>query len=45
MEYIKDGLKHMQLKFYIEGVEPGLKGIVHSESKEVCVDMLFQKCT
>lgn len=44
MEYIKDGLKHMQLKFYIEGVEPGLKGIVHSESKEVCVDVLFQKC-
>lgn len=37
MEYIKDGLKHMQLKFYIEGAEPGLKGIVHSESKEVCV--------
>lgn len=36
MEYIKDGVKHMQLKFYIEGSEPGLKGIVHSESKEVC---------
>ncbi|XP_075906600.1 mitochondrial import inner membrane translocase subunit Tim21 [Nelusetta ayraudi] len=34
MEYIKNGLKHMQLKFYIEGSEPGLKGIVHSESKE-----------
>lgn len=34
MEYIKDGLKHMQLKFYIEGSEPGLKGTVHSESKE-----------
>ena len=35
MEYLKGGLKHMQLKFYIEGSEPGLKGIVHSESKEV----------
>lgn len=34
MEYIKDGLKHMHLKFYIEGSEPGLKGIVHSESIE-----------
>lgn len=41
MEYIKDGLKHMQLKFYIEGSEPGLKGTVHSESKEVGV--LFLK--
>ncbi|CAJ1082283.1 mitochondrial import inner membrane translocase subunit Tim21-like [Xyrichtys novacula] len=34
MEYLKDGRKHMQLKFYIEGSEPGLKGTVHSESKE-----------
>ncbi|XP_017261937.1 mitochondrial import inner membrane translocase subunit Tim21 [Kryptolebias marmoratus] len=34
VEYMKDGLKHMRLKFYIEGLEPGLKGIVHSESKE-----------
>lgn len=34
MEYLKDGLKHMQLKFYIEGSEPGLKGTVHTESKE-----------
>ncbi|XP_043959796.1 mitochondrial import inner membrane translocase subunit Tim21-like [Gambusia affinis] len=34
MEYIKDGLKHMRLKFYIEGSEEGLKGTVHSESKE-----------
>ncbi|XP_060949800.1 mitochondrial import inner membrane translocase subunit Tim21-like [Limanda limanda] len=33
-EYLKDGLKHLQLKFYIEGIEPGLKGTVHSESKE-----------
>lgn len=35
VEYLKDGLKHMRLKFYIEGSEPGLKGTVHSESKEV----------
>lgn len=34
LEYIKDGLKHMRLKFYIEGSEPGIKGTVHSESKE-----------
>ncbi|XP_077592196.1 mitochondrial import inner membrane translocase subunit Tim21 [Stigmatopora nigra] len=33
-EYLKDGLKHMRLKFYIEGAEPGVKGTVHSESKE-----------
>ncbi|XP_077410121.1 mitochondrial import inner membrane translocase subunit Tim21 [Vanacampus margaritifer] len=33
-EYLKNGLKHMRLKFYIEGSEPGLKGTVHSESKE-----------
>nr|XP_057916776.1 mitochondrial import inner membrane translocase subunit Tim21-like [Doryrhamphus excisus] len=34
LEYLKEGLKHMRLKFYIEGSEPGLKGTVHSESKE-----------
>ncbi|XP_034717854.1 mitochondrial import inner membrane translocase subunit Tim21 [Etheostoma cragini] len=34
LEFLKDGLKHMRLKFYIEGSEPGLKGTVHSESKE-----------
>ncbi|XP_034416096.1 mitochondrial import inner membrane translocase subunit Tim21 [Cyclopterus lumpus] len=34
LEYLKDGLKLMRLKFYIEGSEPGLKGTVHSESKE-----------
>eukprot|EP00064_Thunnus_orientalis_P009118 superscaffoldBa00001138_g9141 len=34
LEYLKDGLKHMRLKFYIEGSEPGRKGTVHSESKE-----------
>lgn len=37
VEYIKHGLKHMQLEFYIEGSEPGLKGTVHVESKEVGV--------
>ncbi|KAM9331805.1 mitochondrial import inner membrane translocase subunit Tim21 [Pholidichthys leucotaenia] len=34
LEYQKDGLKHMRLKFYIEGSEPGVKGTVHIESKE-----------
>ncbi|XP_031705638.1 mitochondrial import inner membrane translocase subunit Tim21 [Anarrhichthys ocellatus] len=34
LEYQKDGLKLMRLKFYIEGSEPGRKGTVHSESKE-----------
>ncbi|XP_063062772.1 mitochondrial import inner membrane translocase subunit Tim21-like [Engraulis encrasicolus] len=33
-EYIKDGLKYMRLKFYIEGSEPGRIGTVHTESKE-----------
>ncbi|KAJ0059605.1 hypothetical protein NL108_001996 [Boleophthalmus pectinirostris] len=33
-EFLKDGLKHLRLKFYIEGSEPGIKGTVHSESKE-----------
>lgn len=37
MEFMRDGIKHMQIKFYIEGAEPGLKGTVHSESKEVSV--------
>lgn len=43
LEYLKDGLKHMRLKFYIEGSEPGLKGTVHSESKEVGI--LYNACT
>ncbi|XP_072307450.1 mitochondrial import inner membrane translocase subunit Tim21 [Eucyclogobius newberryi] len=34
LEFLKDGLKHLRLKFYIEGSEPGIKGTVHSESKE-----------
>ncbi|MGH0133028.1 UNVERIFIED_CONTAM: hypothetical protein FKN15_035394 [Acipenser sinensis] len=31
VEYMKDGLKHMRLKFYIEGSEPRIQGTVHSE--------------
>ncbi|KAK7118255.1 hypothetical protein R3I94_021926 [Phoxinus phoxinus] len=34
VEYMKDGMKYMRLKFYVEGSEPGLRGTVHSESKE-----------
>ncbi|MBN3304032.1 TIM21 translocase, partial [Amia calva] len=34
VEYMKDGLKHMRLKFYIEGSEPRVQGTVHSEVKE-----------
>ncbi|NWU70780.1 TIM21 translocase, partial [Pterocles burchelli] len=34
IEYVKDGLKHMRLKFYIEGSEPGKRGTVHVEVKE-----------
>ncbi|KAL8182383.1 UNVERIFIED_CONTAM: Mitochondrial import inner membrane translocase subunit Tim21 [Gekko kuhli] len=33
-EYIKDGLKYMRLKFYIEGSEKGKQGTVHLEVKE-----------
>ncbi|XP_078073265.1 mitochondrial import inner membrane translocase subunit Tim21 isoform X3 [Mustelus asterias] len=33
VEYVKDGVKHIQLKFYIEGSEP-IKGIVHLDAKE-----------
>ncbi|XP_051879446.1 mitochondrial import inner membrane translocase subunit Tim21-like [Pristis pectinata] len=33
IEYMKDGVKHMQLKFYIEGSEP-IKGTVHLDAKE-----------
>lgn len=42
LEYLKDGLKHMRLKFYIEGSEPGLKGTVHSESKEVSIFIKYK---
>ncbi|KAG6934553.1 translocase of inner mitochondrial membrane 21 [Chelydra serpentina] len=34
IEYVKDGLKHMRLKFYIEGSERGKQGTVHVEVKE-----------
>ncbi|XP_067837558.1 mitochondrial import inner membrane translocase subunit Tim21-like [Heptranchias perlo] len=33
LEYMKDGVKHIQLKFYIEGSEP-IKGTVHLDAKE-----------
>ncbi|GCC25301.1 hypothetical protein chiPu_0003710 [Chiloscyllium punctatum] len=33
VEYVKDGVKHIQLKFYIEGTEP-IKGTVHLDAKE-----------
>nr|XP_031297608.1 mitochondrial import inner membrane translocase subunit Tim21 isoform X1 [Camelus dromedarius] len=35
VEYVKDGLKHMRVKFYIQGPEPGKQGTVHLEVKEV----------
>ncbi|XP_073187867.1 mitochondrial import inner membrane translocase subunit Tim21 isoform X3 [Lepidochelys kempii] len=34
IEYVKDGLKYMRLKFYIEGSERGKQGTVHVEVKE-----------
>lgn len=34
IEYTKDGLKHMRVKFYIQGSEPGKQGTVHLEVKE-----------
>ncbi|KAM8811007.1 mitochondrial import inner membrane translocase subunit Tim21 [Eudromia elegans] len=34
IEYVKDGLKHMRLKFYIEGSEAAKRGTVHVEVKE-----------
>ncbi|XP_066481423.1 mitochondrial import inner membrane translocase subunit Tim21 [Tiliqua scincoides] len=34
IEYVKDGLKYMRLKFYIEGSEKGKQGTVHVEVKE-----------
>lgn len=35
IEYVKDGLKHVRVKFYIQGSEPGKQGTVHAEVKEV----------
>lgn len=34
IEYVKDGLKHMRVKFYIQGSEPGRQGTVHLEVRE-----------
>uniref|UniRef100_A0A2K5PCS0 Mitochondrial import inner membrane translocase subunit Tim21 n=1 Tax=Cebus imitator TaxID=2715852 RepID=A0A2K5PCS0_CEBIM len=34
VEYVKGGLEHMRVKFYIEGSEPGKQGTVHAEVKE-----------
>lgn len=34
IEYVKDGLKHLRVKFYIEGAEPGKQGTVYAEVKE-----------
>eukprot|EP00069_Balaena_mysticetus_P004100 bmy_17044T0 len=34
IEYVKDGLKHMRVKFYIQGSEPGKQGTVHLEVRE-----------
>lgn len=34
IEYVKDGLRHVRVKFYIQGSEPGKRGTVHSEVKE-----------
>ncbi|XP_008072124.1 mitochondrial import inner membrane translocase subunit Tim21 [Carlito syrichta] len=34
IEYVKDGLKYLRVKFYIEGSEPGKQGTVHVEVKE-----------
>uniref|UniRef100_A0A8C9DRH3 Mitochondrial import inner membrane translocase subunit Tim21 n=1 Tax=Prolemur simus TaxID=1328070 RepID=A0A8C9DRH3_PROSS len=34
IEYVKDGLKHTRVKFYIEGSEPRKQGTVHVEVKE-----------
>ncbi|KAG9347919.1 hypothetical protein JZ751_003936 [Albula glossodonta] len=34
IEFLKDGVKHMRLKFYIEGSEPRMQGTVHTEMRE-----------
>ncbi|XP_068955662.1 mitochondrial import inner membrane translocase subunit Tim21-like [Petaurus breviceps papuanus] len=34
IEYVKDGLTYIRLKFYIEGSVPGKQGTVHLEVKE-----------
>ncbi|NWI86179.1 TIM21 translocase, partial [Pitta sordida] len=44
IEYVKDGLKHMHLKFYIEGTESGKQGTVHVEVKENPETGRFEVC-
>ncbi|NXU54490.1 TIM21 translocase, partial [Turnix velox] len=44
IEYIKDGLKYMRLKFYIEGSESGKQGTVHVEVKENPEKGRFEVC-
>ncbi|EHB07461.1 TIM21-like protein, mitochondrial [Heterocephalus glaber] len=34
IEYVKDGLNHTRVKFYIEGSKPGKQGTVHVEVKD-----------
>ncbi|XP_061095762.1 mitochondrial import inner membrane translocase subunit Tim21-like [Conger conger] len=34
VEFLRDGVKHMRLKFYIEGSEPRMQGTVHTELRE-----------
>ncbi|XP_005373123.1 PREDICTED: mitochondrial import inner membrane translocase subunit Tim21 [Chinchilla lanigera] len=34
IDYVKDGMKHTRVKFYIQGSEPGKQGTVHVEVKE-----------
>ncbi|XP_075824242.1 mitochondrial import inner membrane translocase subunit Tim21 [Microtus pennsylvanicus] len=34
VEYVKNGLKRIRVKFYIEGSEPGRQGTVHAEVEE-----------
>ncbi|KAM6318407.1 mitochondrial import inner membrane translocase subunit Tim21 [Aegotheles albertisi] len=44
IEYVKDGLKYMRLKFYIEGSESGKRGTVHVEVKENPEKGRFEVC-
>ncbi|VTJ51575.1 mitochondrial import inner membrane translocase subunit Tim21 isoform X3 [Marmota monax] len=34
IEYVRDGLKHLRVKFYIEGSEPGKQGTVFAEVRQ-----------
>uniref|UniRef100_A0A8C4X5G8 Mitochondrial import inner membrane translocase subunit Tim21 n=1 Tax=Erpetoichthys calabaricus TaxID=27687 RepID=A0A8C4X5G8_ERPCA len=44
VEYMKDGVKHMRLKFYIQGSEPRVEGTVHLEVKENPTSGKFEFC-